>query len=201
MDFTKLKERLEAMQYGVRIFANKEEATQYLAETIIGKTVGIGGSVSVAEMGLYPALKARNRVFWHMQLDEGETVMQTRKNAANAQVYISSVNAISEDGELVNIDNTGNRVAACTFGCETVYFIIGANKVAPDLEQAIYRARNVASPMNAKRLGLKTPCAVKGEKCYDCDSTQRICRNLSIFWKKPKGCRYEIILVDETLGY
>ena len=201
MDFTKLKHHLEALQYDVHVFANKEDATQYLTGIIAGKTVGIGGSVTIQQMHLYEALKANNCVFWHMQLEDGQNVMQVRKNAANAQVYISSVNAISEDGEIVNIDNTGNRVAACTFGCDTVYFIIGKNKIAPDLEQAIFRARNIASPMNAKRLGIKTPCAIHGNQCFDCDSPQRICRNLSIFWKKPTGCRYEILLIDESLGY
>ena len=201
MDFTKLKENLEALHYGVSVFSCKDDATRYLTGKITGKTVGIGGSVSVLQMGLYGALKANNSVFWHMQLEDGQTVMHARKDAANAQVYISSVNGISEHGEIVNIDNTGNRVAACTFGCDTVYLIVGANKVAPDLEQAIFRARNVASPINAKRLGLKTPCAVNGDKCYDCNSPQRIGRNLSIFWKKPTGCNYEIILIDEPLGY
>ena len=127
--------------------------------------------------------------------------METRTAACRAEIYISSVNAISENGEIVNIDNTGNRVAAISYGPEKVYLVIGSNKVADTLESAIYRARNVASPMNAKRLNRKTPCAVKGDKCYDCNSPERICRNLSVLWTKPTGAIYEIILINESLGY
>ena len=201
MQLLNLQKNLENLGYVVKVFDEKEQATEYLSTTIANKTVGIGGSVTVSQMGLYEKLKANNTVFWHLRLQDGQDVKQVRKDATRADIYISSVNAISEQGEIVNIDNTGNRVAACTFGCEKVYFIIGENKISPNLEQAIHRARNVASPLNAKRLGFKTPCAVKGDKCYNCNSEQRICRNLSIFLKKPTGCIYEIILIKEPLGY
>ena len=201
MQLLNLQKNLENLGYVVKVFDEKEQATEYLSTTLVNQTIGIGGSVSVSQMGLYEKLKANNTVFWHLRLQDGQDVKQVRKDATRADIYISSVNAISEQGEIVNIDNTGNRVAACTFGCEKVYFIIGENKISPNLEQAIYRARNVASPLNAKRLGFKTPCAVKGDKCYNCNSEQRICRNLSIFLKKPTGCIYEIILIKEPLGY
>ena len=201
MQLLNLQKNLENLGYVVKVFDEKEQATEYLSTTLVNQTIGIGGSVSVSQMGLYEKLKANNTVFWHLRLQDGQDVKQVRKDATRADIYISSVNAISEQGEIVNIDNTGNRVAACTFGCEKVYFIIGENKISPNLEQAIHRARNVASPLNAKRLGFKTPCAVKGDKCYNCNSEQRICRNLSIFLKKPTGCIYEIILIKEPLGY
>ena len=161
----------------------------------------MGGSVTLRELDIYNRLKAHNTVFWHLALDAGKTVMQTRKEACRAEIYLTSVNAISEAGEIVNIDNTGNRVAAATFGCERVYFVMGENKLCPTLEDAICRARNVAAPLNAKRLGLATPCAAKADRCYGCDSPQRICRNLSIFLKKPTGCDYEVVLIREALGY
>lgn len=195
------QKKLETLGYTVKVFGDKDGATEYLAGTLQGKRIGLGGSVSIGEMGLYERLQERNTVLWHLRLSAGDDVMQVRKDAARAQVYITSVNGISETGELVNVDNTGNRVAAATFGCEKVYFVVGKNKIAPTLEAAIDRARNIAAPLNAKRLGLKTPCAVRGDKCYDCDSPQRICRNLSVFWKKPMGCEYEILLINETLGY
>ncbi len=201
MQLSILKENLENLGYDVKLFSTKEEACDYLDAVIDNKTVGIGGSVSVTQMNLLPRLHTHNDVRCHLFPKAGENVMELRLKATRSQVYVSSVNGISLRGEIVNIDNTGNRVAASTFGCEEVYFIIGQNKVAPTLEEAIYRARNVAAPLNAKRLGFKTPCAAKGDKCYDCNSSQRICRNLSIFWKKPTGCRYEIILVAEDLGY
>lgn len=201
MYLLQVRENLEKLGYIVKIFDNRKQAVEYLSTSIQGKTVGIGGSVTVAQTNLYEKLKENNTVFWHLQTEEGQNVMQVRQDAVRSQIYITSVNALSQKGEIVNIDNTGNRVAAATFGCEKVYFIVGENKIALDLQQAVYRARNIAAPLNAKRLGLKTPCAVKGDKCYDCDSEQRICRNLSIFLKKPTGCAYEVILIRENLGY
>ena len=201
MDFSTLQAKLENLHYAVKVFENKEDAAKYLTASLCNKTIGFGGSVTIAQMGLYEKLQKNNNVIWHLKLSEGQSVMQVRKDAVRADVYITSVNALSENGEIVNIDNTGNRVAAATFGCEKVYFLIGENKIAPNLEQAIFRARNIAAPLNAKRLGLKTPCAVSADRCYDCNSEQRICRNLSVFWKKPTGCDYEIILIKEALGY
>jgi NAD-dependent dihydropyrimidine dehydrogenase PreA subunit len=129
------------------------------------------------------------------------TVKETRTVAARAEIYISSVNGISEQGEIVNIDNTGNRVAGITYGPEKVYLLVEINKVSKDLESAIYRARNVAAPLNAQRLKRKTPCAIAGDKCYNCNSPERICRTLSVFWDKPTGAEYEVILIGEELGY
>lgn len=201
MQLSILQKNLEDLGYSVKRFDTKEQACDYLDAVIDNKTVGIGGSVTVTQMGLLSRLETHNEVRCHVAAKAGENVLDLRLKATRSQVYISSVNGISLRGEIVNIDNTGNRVAATTFGCEDVYFIIGQNKVAETLEKAIDRARNIAAPLNAKRLGFKTPCAVKGDKCYDCNSPQRICRNLSVFWKKPTGCRYEIVLVAEDLGY
>jgi NAD-dependent dihydropyrimidine dehydrogenase PreA subunit len=127
--------------------------------------------------------------------------METRTAAAQAEIYISSVNGISEQGEIVNIDNTVNRVAAISYGPSKIYLVIGANKVTSDCESALFRARNIAAPLNAKRLNRKTPCAANGDRCYDCKSPERICRNLSVLWEKPVGAEYEIILINEDLGF
>ena len=124
------------------------------------------------------------------------------KDATDAQVYICSLNGVAETGELVNIDGGGNRLSSGLFGHEKVYFIIGVNKIAPDLEGAIWRARNIAGPKNARRLEKKTPCAVRGDKCYDCKSPERICRALAVLWERPTGIgRAEVVLVNEPLGY
>ena len=197
----KLKENLDAKGYIVHIFDNKEAAADYVDSQINQKTVGLGGSVTIHQLDLFNKLSSHNTVYWHDQKPEDMTVMETRKAACRADIYISSVNAISEAGDIVNIDNTGNRVAATTFGPDKIYLLVGVNKVAKDLESAIYRARNVASPLNAKRLNRKTPCAIKGDKCYNCNSPERICRNLSVFWTKPTGAEYEVILINEDLGY
>ena len=201
MEFTKLKNSLECLGYIVSEFNHAEEATKYLSNQMSNRTIGIGGSVTVDEMKLYDALVSHNDVYWHMRLPENMSAMEVRKRANLAAFYISSVNGIAETGEIINIDNTGNRVSAISFGHDKVYLIIGENKITSSYEEAFDRARNIAAPLNAKRLGVKTPCSIMGDKCYDCKSPQRICRNFSVLWEKPTGSEYEVILIHEKLGY
>lgn len=194
-DWTNLTKNLEARDFTVRAFATAAEAVDYLDKEIDGVSVGFGGSMTVQEMGLYPRLAAHNNAAWHWDKAGLE-------QAAVTDVYISSVNGLAETGELINIDGTGNRVASTLFGHKKVYFVVGKNKIAPDYEKALWRARNIASPKNAQRIGVQTPCAVKGDKCYDCKSPQRICRGLVVLWEKPKAIEtMEVILIDEELGY
>ncbi len=203
MQLQTVKAALEKRGFRMRICATGAEAVAYLNGQIDNTSVGIGGSVTVKELGLFDALSARNEVWWHndeKQLAEfGDPAL--RRKARDAKVYISSVNALSADGELVNIDGTGNRIASTAYGHERVYFLVGKNKIAEDLTGAIWRARNIASPKNAQRLGLKTPCAVKGDRCYDCNSPQRICRGLLIIERPMLKSQTEIILIDEERGY
>ena len=199
--FDVVKQNLLALGYEVSCFETAENAAQYLNEQIDGTTVGFGGSMTLEKMGLYESLSAHNQVFWHHRIPEGKTHDELRRQANAADIYISSVNGIAESGEIVNIDGRCNRVASIFYGHGKVYLVVGINKLAKDYDAALYRARNVASPLNAKRLGMKTPCAVKADKCYDCNSPDRICRGLSVLWTKPSGCDYEIVLVNEELGY
>ncbi len=202
MDFSAIKDNMIKLGYDVKVFPTKEEAATYITESVKGKSVGFGGSVTLTEMGLYEKLEGAGcDVFWHWQPKDGFTQLQMRNMARNAEVYISSVNGISENGEIVNIDGTGNRLAECLYGHDTVIFVAGKNKIAKNCDAAIFRARNVASPKNAQRLGRKTPCAEKADKCYDCKSPERICRAISVLWTKPAGSRYEVILIDENSGY
>lgn len=120
--------------------------------------------------------------------------------AEAAQVYITSANGLAETGEIINIDGAGNRVASTLYGHRKVYFIIGRNKLAPTYDEALWRARNIAAPKNARRLDRKTPCAIKGDRCYDCKSPERICRGLVVLWGPMLGIDTEVILVDEELG-
>lgn len=194
-DLEKLQKSLEAEGFAVSRFDTAAQAADYLDAALDGKTIGIGGSITVQEMGLGERLAKHNTVLWHW-------AGSTTQEAAGAQVYLTSVNGAAETGELINIDGTGNRVASGLFGHEKVYFIVGRNKVAPDYDAALWRARNVASPKNARRLGKKTPCAVRGDKCYDCKSPERICRALAVLWERPTGIgRAEVVLVNEPLGY
>ena len=103
--------------------------------------------------------------------------------------------------ELINIDGNGNRVASSLYGHKKVWFIVGRNKLAPTYEEALWRARNIAAPKNAQRLGRKTPCAVHGDRCYDCKSPERICRGLVVLWEAVANMEMEVVLIDQDLGY
>ena len=201
MDLQTVKTNLEARGYRVSCFDTAAAAALYLNGQIDRKTVGIGGSLTVQEMGLYESLREHNTVYWHWRVAEGQTPDELRTATAGAEEYISSVNGLAGTGEIVNIDGSGNRVAATIYGHKKVWFIVGENKLAPDLEGAIARARNVAAPKNAQRLSVKTPCAERGDKCYDCKSPARICRALSVLWEAPRGSEYEVILIADALGY
>ena len=197
LDRETLRTNFERHGFGVTFFDTADEARAYLCEQIRDTTVGIGGCATAVQMGLAEALGANNTVYTHAITNTRET----RMAETNAEAFVCSANGVSLTGELVNIDGMGNRVAATLFGPERVFFVIGANKVEPTLEKALWRARNVASPKNAQRLGRKTPCAAKGDRCYDCKSPARICRGLSVFWRCPSGSDIEIVLINEDLGY
>ena len=193
-DLAKLQKNLEERGFTVTRFDTTAQAADYLDAALDGKTIGIGGSITVQEMDLGERLAKHNTVLWHW-------AGSTTQDAAGAQVYLTSVNGAAESGELINIDGTGNRVASGLFGHEKVYFVVGRNKVAPDYDAALWRARNIAAPKNAQRLGRNTPCAAKGDRCYDCKSPERICRALVVYWEKPGSMDMEVVLVDEDLGY
>ena len=201
MDFSIVEKNLKDKGYTVTIFQTATEAVKYLDTQIDRQTVGFGGSMTLEKMGLYETLQSHNTVFWHQRIPEGKTSKEIRLAANNATIYISSVNGLAETGEIINIDGNCNRVASIFYGHEKVYLVIGKNKLAKDYDSALYRARNIASPLNAKRAGVKTPCAIKGDKCYDCKSPERICRGLSVLWGKPMTGEFEVILIDEELGY
>ena len=190
----RLRKHLESHGFQTSYFPTKEEAAAYLDREIDRKTVAIGGAGTIKEMDLYPRLCAHNQVIWHW---EGGDPMQ----ALDTDVYLTSANGVAETGEIINIDGTGNRAASTLYGHKKVYFVIGENKIAPDYEKALWRARNIAAPKNAQRIGVKTPCAVKGDKCYDCSSPQRICNALVVLWRKPKAFEAEVVVVGEALGY
>ena len=195
MAFETVKKNLEARGFSVSTFSTAAEAAAYLDSAIDGTTVGIGGSMTVQQMGLHEKLAAHNEVHWHWT--DGP---EARAKAAHADVYITSANGLTENGEVINIDGAGNRVASTLYGHKRVYFIIGRNKLAPTYDEALWRARNIAAPKNAQRLGKRTPCAVKGDRCYDCKSPDRICRGLVVLWGPSMGVETEIVLVDEDLG-
>ena len=201
MDFAGIKTTLESLGYAVSCFGSAREACDYLDSRVDGTTVGFGGSATLEQMGLFERLAAHNDVAWHQHLPRGADTKSERKKAHEARVYFSSVNALAETGEIINIDRTGNRLASLCYGHEKLYLVIGRNKISPDFASALHRARNVAAPLNARRLGVKTPCSAKADRCYDCKSPESLCRGLLVFWRRLAGTDTEIILIDEDLGY
>ena len=200
MAFEKLKETLEKNGFTVSVFADGKAAAEYLNREIDGVTVGCGGSMTLTEMGVQKSLAEHNTLYAH-GITPGDP-WEIMAKAATAEVYVLSANAIAEDtGEILNIDGNGNRVSASLFGHRKVYIVAGKNKVSPDYDSARWRLRNVVAPKNAQRLGRKTPCAVKGDRCYDCHSPDRICRGLVVLYQKMRPMDMEVVLIDQELGY
>jgi len=189
---------LAARGYAVSRFPDKEAAVQYLLQEVGGKPVGIGGSTTIAEMDLFPRLEARGDVFWHnVQREEGII-----EKADAAPIYLMSANGVSESGQIINIDGKGNRVANMSYGHERVYIIIGVNKIAPTDAEALWRAKNIASPKNARRVNATTPCAQGEIICHDCKAANRICRSFAILEAPPFSIpHFEIVIIDEALGF
>lgn len=197
MNFDAVKQNLEKRGYTVRVFSTGKEAADFLDAAIDGKSVGFGGSATLDALGVYERLGKHNETVWHWRWEDPAAA---RREAMTADVYLTSVNALAETGELVNIDGAGNRVAATLFGHEKVYYVIGRNKLAATYHEAVWRARNVAAPQRARQLGKKTPCALKCDRCYDCKSPERICRGFVTLWGPMMGMEAEVLLVDEDLG-
>lgn len=180
-----------------------EDAVAKVQELIAdGSSVTWGGSMTVRDMGIPQALKQRGtlNVLDRDVVEDPEEKQQMYLRAFSADVYLSSANAISEDGVIVNIDGNGNRVAAITWGPKKVIFIIGLNKVAQTVEAAIARARSIASPINAQRFDIKTPCHVDGV-CHNCNCPESICSYIHLLRNSRTPRRHTVILVGEDLGY
>ena len=198
-----LVKNLKSRHFDAYYCATKEAALKKALELIPqGATVGWGGVMSAHEIGLVEALNAGNyNAIDRDKFATPEEKLQAAKDAMFADVFLTGANALSLDGEMVNIDGHGNRVACSLYGHEKVYFVFGVNKIAPTLEKAIWRARNIAAPINAKRLGYKTPCAVKGDRCYDCDSPDRICNAMVLHLHKLSRCEVEVIVIGQEMGF
>lgn len=197
-DLEKTGKNLENRGFRVHRFASGAEAAEFLVQTLYGTSIGIDGSVTIDTLGVYDRLCGSNKVFWHWKNHAPET----RERAGKAETYLCSANGVSENGEIVNIDGFGNRVAGTIYGPERVFLVVGRNKIAPDLTGAIDRARNIAAPLNARRLNRHTPCAVGEPRCHDCRSPEKVCGVMTVFFMPPTSIKeFHVILVDEDLGY
>lgn len=165
-----------------------------------GSTVTWGGSESIKECGLVEALKDAPVTIWDRKDVKPEDMKAFYLKAFSANVYLMSSNAITLDGQLVNIDGTGNRIAALTYGPDRVILIVGMNKVCPDLESAITRVHNVAAPPNCMRLNIENPCTKDGI-CHNCLSPTKICNMLHVMHFNRFPGRIQVVLVGEQLGF
>ena len=193
---------LERRHFDAWYCATKEEACSLALKLIPeGASVSWGGSMTIRDIGLTEALKKGN--YRVIDRDEARTEEEKKKaylDAFDADYYLASVNALSEDGVLVNIDGNGNRVAAMVYGPRNVLLVAGLNKAAKTAAEAVSRARNVAAPMNQHRFDHKTPCMTTGT-CENCLSPDCICSQILITRNaSPKG-RIKVILVGEELGF
>ena len=195
----KVVKGLESRNISGYIAQSREEA-KAIALSLIGEcaSVTMGGALSAHEIGLVDALKAGNYRF--IDRDAYEDKRAAMLAAYDADAFLSSANAITEDGILVNIDGNANRVSAICQGPRKVVFIVGMNKVCPDLDSAMKRARNVAAPINAQRFGLNTPCSKTGA-CMDCKSPDTICCQFLITRFSRHKDRIHVILVNGNLGF
>jgi hypothetical protein len=184
-------------------FSTKEEAKERIVEMIpSGSSVGIGGSVTLRQLGLIDEVKRRGFTVlnpFEPELSEAER-LELRRKALVSDVFLVSTNAVTEEGELFNIDATGNRVGAMFFGPKKVIVIAGTNKIVRDLDEAIIKVREETAPVNAKRLGIDTPCVHTGQ-CEDCNSPGRICNIWVTIVKKPRFTDLEVVLIGESLGF
>ena len=179
--------------------ADKEEALKKALELIPeGSSIAMGGCMSAREIGLTDAVKSGKYDF--IDRDKAEDKRAAMLASYDADIFLSSANAITEDGIMVNIDGNSNRVSAIAQGPKKVVFIVGMNKVCNDLDSAMKRARNVAAPINAQRFGLSTPCSETGA-CFDCKSPDTICCQFLITRYSRHEGRIHVILVNDNLGF
>ena len=194
---------LQKRDFDAEYFPDIAAVNRALLETIPAKaTVGIGGSVTVRELSIIDQLEERGNEVTHHWKPEAtkETNREIRKKEGDADYYLTSANAITQYGDIINIDGIGNRVAHMIYGPDNVIIIAGYNKIVPDIDSGISRSREIAGVINAKRVGAKTPCAETG-KCVDCKAPGRICRVTTIMQYRPWQTKIRVMLVNETLGY
>ncbi len=214
MDFTKVKKALENNNMQVFTVADKTEAVEILKSLLpAGCTVSLGGSVTLTECGVPDMLKSGD----YSYLDRFDPALDAKGvhevflRALTADVYIASANAVTENGEIFNVDGNANRVAPILFGPSSVILLVGKNKIVPDIEAAHLRVKTIAAPKNAKRLCRDTYCARTGH-CYavdhpncnitdGCNSDGRICADYVICARQRTKNRIKLILINEDLGY
>lgn len=201
MDIQATMQALQRRGFVPHLCKNGAEAVELAKQLIpVGSKVGIGGSLTVKQIGLDQALFSDGRTVYSHATVSKEQQPNLWSLARSGEWYISSVNAMTADGDLLNIDGTANRVSSLIFGVANILYVVGINKIAPDLNAAIERARNIAAPLNARRLQRNVPCAETGV-CSYCDCPECIC-NTTVIVHHPTRVQksVHVILIEEELG-
>jgi len=201
-----LEKTAEALQnhgFTAKVFANRQELRPFLIEAAQdASTVGFGGSITLAQIGIAKELKRAGKtllIHGRPGLAPAERFALMRRQLS-CDLFFSSTNALTIKGQLVNIDGTGNRVGAMAFGPRKVVLIVGVNKIVHDVDSALRRIKEVVVPPNAHRMGYAPPCTKTGV-CVDCNSPERVCRITTIIERQPRDSHIIVCLVNENLGY
>ncbi len=202
-----LKDELEANNFEVFLADNTAMAKDIVLKDILPKievkSVSWGGSITFVATGLYDALKENKDLevldTYDQSLDN-EKKVEIRRQALLADLFIAGTNAVTESGQLVNLDMIGNRITGITFGPKHVVILVGRNKIVSDLDEAMFRIKNYVAPVNTMRLNMKTPCA-KTSNCEECKSPERICNTWIITEKSFPKRRVKVVLINEDLGF
>ena len=204
---TDVKEALNTNNFEAVVANTAIEAKTLVLEKMIPKTaaksISWGGSLTFIGAGIYDALKKSSDFDILDTYDKslsGEEMLERRRQALLVDLFLTGSNAVTESGQLVNLDMFGNRIGAITFGPKHVIILVGRNKIVADLDEAMFRIKNYAAPVNTMRLGKKTPCS-KTSYCEECKSPDRICNTWTITEKSfPKG-RVKVVLINEDMGF
>lgn len=201
-----LKSTLQKNHFEAHVVSDAEAARHLCLEKLIPavnpQSISWGGSMTFMACGLYDAIRGRSDLQILDTFDKNltaEQMLERRRQALGVDLFISGTNAVTEKGQLVNLDMIGNRVAALTFGPRAVIILVGRNKLVPDLGSAMDRVKRYAAPANVLRLDKKTPCAVTG-RCQDCNAPDRICNSWTITEKSYPKERIKVILINQDLG-
>ncbi len=202
-----VKEKLEKNNFEVFLAETSEDAKNIALNDIIPeldvKSVSWGGSMTFVSTGLFHALKDDKKLkvlnVFNQKLSK-EELLELRRQSLLVDLYITGTNAVTEDGQLVNLDMMGNRIGGITFGPKNVIIFVGRNKICADLEDAMFRIKNFAAPVNTMNLDKKTPCRKTGF-CHDCNSPDRICNTWCISEKSFPEKRIKIVLINQDLGF
>jgi L-lactate utilization protein LutB len=202
-----LKTALETNNFDVYLAENKQAACKTVLEDIMPKlnvkTISWGGSMTFTASGLYEELKKNPELAVIDTFDKkitSDEMIERRRQALLVDLFITGTNAVTESGQLVNLDMIGNRICALTFGPKWVIIMIGRNKIVADLDEAMFRIKNYVAPVNSMRLDKKTPC-VKTSYCQECKSPDRICNTWTITEKSFPKDRVKVVLINEDLGF